>query len=346
MVWRILLILTLLREIIGAAEVQVDFTGSSAAPGHAHICVINQRNNNDEIGGQVKCWGDGSKSSDHWLDTPKDETFVQVIAGESYGCGLNLEQMVLCWGGLGKVNVRGMYTQITGGDLYGCGVMTDASIKCWGSLHVLPPEGNRFIHIDCHKKHCCALNTDNVPECFGKLDVGDTEAVHLTSPVDNTRKLTETEGSEEEDGYEDGEEMPEEDVLRHKFSSLATGDRFSCGIELEGRNVQCWGEGKHSRGNGVPMHIPGPFKQISMHNLGLCGIYGPPNGPDDPKEHSMKCWGQRMIGVVSKEEVDEEEWDQVTVSKHSVCAVSMTSELVCWGSGKEIMNQPAGIVVA
>ena len=226
--------------------------------------------------------------------------------------------------------------------------MTDSSINCWGSLHVLPPEGNRFIHVDCHRKHCCALNTNNVPECFGKIEVGDARAEHLTSPIDNTRKLTETGSGEEdeEDGYEDSEEIREEDIIRHKFSSLATGDRFTCGIELEGRNVQCWGEGKHSRSDGVPMYIHGPFKQISMHNMGLCGIYGPPQELDDPKEHSMKCWGQRMIGVVSEDELEEEEWDQVKVSKHSVCAVSMTSELVCWGNGKEIENQPMGIVVA
>ena len=118
-----------------------------------------------------------------------------------------------------------------------------------------------------------------------QIEVGGVQSVHLTSPIDNTRKLTET-GSceeEEEDGYEDSEEIPEEDIIRHKFSSLATGDRFTCGIELEGRNVQCWGEGRHSRGNGVPMYIHGPFKQISMHNMGLCGIYGPPQELMIPK---------------------------------------------------------------
>ena len=356
MAMHVLLVLAILHQIMGAAEVQVDFTGFSAAPGHSHICVINQRNNNDEIGGQVKCWGDGSKGIDHWLEAPKDETFVQVIAGNGFGCGLNLEQNVMCWGNLKKVDVRGMYTQITGGDMYGCGIMTDNSINCWGSLHVLPPEGNRFHQIDCHKKHCCALNTHNVPECFGKVEIGDAEVIHMTAPIDYSRKLTaidtddeeeeDEKEDEEEDGYADSVEEPEAGITRYKFSSLATGERFSCGIELEDRNIRCWGDGKHSRLDGVPEYIKGPFKQISMHNMGLCGIYAPPNGPDDPKEHSMKCWGHRTSGIVSQEELDEEEWDQVKVSKNSVCAVSMTSELVCWGQGNEVKNQPTGIVVA
>ena len=59
----------------------------------------------------------------------------------------------------------------------------------------------------------------------------------------------------------------------------------------------------------------------------------------------MKCWGHHTSGVVSQEELDEE-WDQVKVSKNSVCAVSMTFELVCWGQGNEVKNQPTGIVVA
>ena len=34
----------------------------------------------------------------------------------------------------------------------------------------------------------------------------------------------------------------------------------------------------------------------------------------------MKCWGLRMRGVVAEDELEEEEWDQVKVSKHSVCS--------------------------
>ena len=81
MMMHLLLIFTITPDYWGERGTS-RLNGLQCCPGHAHICVINQRNNNDEIGGQVKCWGDDSTRIDRWDDTPKDETFVQVIAGE------------------------------------------------------------------------------------------------------------------------------------------------------------------------------------------------------------------------------------------------------------------------
>ena len=40
------------------------------------------------------------------------------------------------------------------------------------------------------------------------------------------------------------------------------------------------------------------------------------------------------------------EIDQVVIGATSVCAVTMDSELKCWGHGKEVKNQPQGLLVA
>lgn len=342
-----------------AQDVAVDIFGHSASLGASHICAISQRNNNDDIGGQATCWHDGHKDRDTWTAAPKDETFVQVTSGAYYGCGLNIEQNVVCWGFYKDLDVPGFYTQISGADYYGCGIKTDNGIGCWGSTPEAPPTEGKYVQVDCHNHHCCALTTEGYARCWGK-QFGPSEAhAHLKTPIDE-RKKRKLEGDrveeEEEDGYDD-ESDPEEAVaamMKHTFTQLAVGDFFSCGITTDKKDALCWGEGKVARKHGVPHSIPGPFKQISVGEAGLCGIYDKPNVDDDdangadqlPKENAMLCWGRKLNKVVDMKEVVEEEWDQVMVGKDNACGVTMNSELVCWGKGKEVANLPHGLVVA
>ena len=59
--------------------------------------------------------------------------FVQLVAGNSFSCGMTMEQTVFCWGRI-KGFIPGLYEQITASSFgfLGCGVMTDGKINCWG----------------------------------------------------------------------------------------------------------------------------------------------------------------------------------------------------------------------
>ena len=149
---------------------------------------------------------------------PKDETVVQIISGE-YGCGLNIDQRVVCWGSFKDIEILGFYTQISGANFYGCGIKVDNTIGCWGSLHVVPPTDGKYVQIDCHNHHCCALSSEGHPKCFGRIDPGG-ENKHLNAPIDETkRRKLHNQEEEEEDGYDDVEEIDESEAasLKHKF---------------------------------------------------------------------------------------------------------------------------------
>lgn len=67
--------------------------------------------------------------------------FVQVASGQSFSCGITIDQSVVCWGGdsdgttsvLNK-NPPGLFKQISADSSaqFACGIMIDDSIFCWG----------------------------------------------------------------------------------------------------------------------------------------------------------------------------------------------------------------------
>jgi hypothetical protein len=66
--------------------------------------------------------------------------------------------------------------------------------------------------------------------------------------------------------------------------------------------------------------------------------------------HSLRCWGF-VSHLVDLSPVDgtggAREWDQVAVGSLSVCAVSMGSELDCWGTGlHDVKRRPTDIIIA
>ena len=67
--------------------------------------------------------------------------------------------------------------------------------------------------------------------------------------------------------------------------------------------------------------------------------------PAERPEDMLECWGpaQRIVRTTPNEA-----WDQVAVGFTHVCAVSMDSQLHCWGHGlpKEVQNMHTKFIVA
>ena len=160
------------------------------------------------------------------------------------------------------------------------------------------------------------------------------------------------------------QEEEEEKLLEHlQFKQLSVGDAFSCAIVLqeEGQGEEkvedevvrdgdlvCWGGDKHH--NKMPHHVIGPYKQVSVGLFGVCAIKAARKIDKNIEENildwvpnTMQCWGF-IRNLVSPGNAL---WDQVCVGSLSVCAVSMQSELKCWGTGlNDVRNMPLGIQVA
>lgn len=183
------------------------------------------------------------------------------------------------------------------------------------------------------------------------------------SEDDREEEVDEEEVDDEDDDdieYDDDGHEANDDVLleRLQFKQLSVGEGFSCGIAfreerenathpVQEGDLVCWG-GKRKHGN-MPHHIVGPFKQVSVGNLGVCAIYQAIHQDnnygevDGSSEGRMQCWGFVTHLVSAKGTA----WDQVSVGTLSVCAVSMISELQCWGTGlHDVTRRPMDIEIA
>ena len=63
--------------------------------------------------------------------------FVQVVAGQSFSCGIDIDQSVICWGGkIVTKNPPGLFKQLSADSSaqFACGILIDNSISCWGMI--------------------------------------------------------------------------------------------------------------------------------------------------------------------------------------------------------------------
>jgi hypothetical protein len=395
MISRVLILLAILYSAVvvhGAASLAVpatdflrDIDGISLDLSNDHMCVLEQKHNEDEVGGEALCIGREDDSGK--LQPPAKVTFVQVVTGNEYGCGITLEQTVTCWGAFSGMQVEGMYNQIVGADHYGCGIMSDNHINCWGHVPAKwPKEKGNMVQISCSDDHCCALDGNGVPTCWGSGPTKGPASIHMRPPI-VAREVNEEGTVEEEDGYDEVEEDAS-DTVNVQFKQISVGSEFSCGITFAD-DLQCWGRKLHY--GGISHKVQGPFKQISVGGAGVCALYGgasidteysksakEEDTEDDysdeelemgdessrkltktktaeesksnkSKSNSYVCWGPKAEALTLERLPAQEEWDQISVHIHSICAVSMNSELQCVGQYGDKKNQfqiPETLVVA
>ena len=145
-----------------------------------------------------------------------------------------------------------------------------------------------------------------------------------------------------------------------QFRQISVGRSLSCGITLFGGHVLCWGHPRNLKF--ILSQAIGPYRQLSVGDLGVCAITGDPeefgmtseqseeeyddedegevankNKRNQKNSHStaallppdsLVCWGSAK-GYIDANAF--ESWDQVTVGSTQVCGVSMDSELLCSG---------------
>lgn len=274
------------------SEFILDIDGIAVTAGREHACLLEQLQV-DGIGGKAQCWG----YDDHGqTEAPADMYFVQLATGNSFSCGITVEQQVHCWGGFeGEMSgqISGLYMQINadGGGRFACGVMTDGNIHCWGHVEfnkkIIPKEDNlKFLQISCSRYHCCALDSNAYPHCFGRWHNAESVVpmVSYKDFLDGNHLPIELQVVDDED--EGDMLMGDDATAKVQFRQLSVSDGVSCGISLIGSHLRCWGslldqkEKKEKSGrirnevSALPRFVEGPFRQISVGGAGLCAIFG------------------------------------------------------------------------
>jgi len=364
------------------SDLFLDIDGISIAPGTDHVCVI-EATNEAPVGGKIRCWGHDDEYGK--IYPPQDEYFVQVVSGQFFSCGITIEQRVQCWGsietgsGTRSGEVAGLFTQLSADRFAVCGVMTDGRISCWGRSEVVKESralqldtGHVFVQVSCAESHCCALDDEGHPHCWGVhrkslgAGQGQGQGQELSSPL--SHRVLDMTGVPVEEG--DYSSLSVEEVLaenltvlssRVSFLQVSVGAEFSCGLRTDDRALQCWGSPRTHKlpvlsRPAVPgltpsqteMVVTGPFSQVSVGRVGVCVIHATTG--------NLSCWGRAadMVPFQSGAEGEEREgsraerqWDQIAVGHHTVCAVSVQSEAMCWGGASAVVdNIPSELVVS
>lgn len=212
----------------------------------------------------------------------------------------------------------------------------------------------RFAQISCSPQHCCALDEYGYPHCWGRSPISPEVNVPLITYQDFLKsksnhewliKSDEDEFADENYLHDRQEAIKNEmkEPIQYRQISVAKG--ISCGITLLGSHILCWGAPKFFK-SGYPKEVNGPFRQLSVSTSGICALTAEPSAiyNEDQKDSTLPassssiqreadqilCWGT-IKQVIDR--FPHSAYDQIKVGNTYICAVSMDSELQCWGYG-------------
>ena len=132
----------------------------------------------------LACWGT-YRNDGIAVQPPPSGPFLQVAVTNGFGCAIQLDGEVVCWGSTtdwDSGNSRflpfpgGTYTQIDAGGAYSaCGVRSDGTLACWGMVaeYPPPPEG-QYLQVAVGGSFFCALRTDGIAVCWGENTYGES----------------------------------------------------------------------------------------------------------------------------------------------------------------------------
>lgn len=300
-----------------------DPTGSSWAAltaGWRHSC-------GRRIGGQVWCWG---KDADYKLTftdfLPWSATAIPKSATNLLGAGF--------LGATAPTRYGWPVTWLTTSSRPGCGISASGALHCHAGLSAplsssLPPvvdvaaKWSSMIHAS---DSYCALTEAGALWCWGNNvngRLGDGSTVPRNQPT-----------------LIDG-------GLPVAWKQVDLGYFFGCGIKVDG-SLHCWGRvdnGGWAIVSNLPKQLPtptampfaGPWRQISVGQIHLCGI----KQADD----SLWCWGgnsHRQLGIGSDANyavlpmrVGSAAWSAVAAGEFHTCGIKKDdASLWCWGGGQ------------
>ena len=290
--------------------------------------------------GRAFCWGTNTASQTGsglgmpfqlFVSRPTEiaGSFVTIASGREHSCGLQADGSAYCWGQnrLGQV---------------GNGTLSPAVV----SLPVRVQTSVRFKSITVGAEHTCAIDLDNLAWCWGSNDSSQLGRVPASSPSTGTLFSTTPVLV-----------LPNSSSNFVEFQSISAGSQHTCAIDLSGA-AWCWGSNLLARA-GIDVNLCGGapvttqcdffrpvmtvasssffnlrFTSISAGDLNTCGI---------DTVGFVHCWGASFLRGRSFTGSPDHPTDvphvsnfapavSVSAGSRSVCAVSGTGELFCWGN--------------
>ena len=183
------------------------------------------------------------------IPLPPEVPFQTVAVGGAHGCGLRVDETVVCWGSgtSGRADAPdGRFTALAASRWSTCGVRADSSLACWGT-RIGPDEtvpDGQFSSVAVGIWHACAVRTDRTLRCWGYDNLDRTAAPQgqfqsVTVGDDHSCGLR-VDGSVSCWGSDEQGQATAPDGL---FTAVVAGDDHTCGLSATG-TVVCWGDGR------------------------------------------------------------------------------------------------------
>jgi len=289
----------------------------------AHTCAVTPDD-------RAYCWGVndqgqlGNGSTAFWSPAPSLVSgglrFQHVSTGNSYSCGVTLNERVYCWG----FNFHGELGDGTG---------SPENIR--RLTPVLVTGGRRFRQVRAGNDFTCALTTSNVAFCWGNNSagqLGDGSRVTRYAPVP-------VKGG-------------------HKWRQLNVGTDHTCGVTSADRAF-CWGMNFWGQLGDGTQNVPGKpvpvagghrFRQVSAGGAHSCGV---------TTSNRAYCWGRSEDGELGNGTgypptfsiwspvavATSVRFDYVMAGDDHTCGVALSGRAFCWGrnSSGEVGNGTIGV---
>jgi hypothetical protein len=238
---------------------------------------------------------------------PPSKGYVEVGVGSDFGCALQKNGRVACWGA--SRNYRGedlgitspppgVFKSISVGGAHACGLLEDGSAHCWGANNygkARPPAGVIFVALSAGGEHTCGIDGEGLPHCWG-FDVN-------------------------------GQSSPPSGL---RLSQVSVGGFHTCGVQTNGAAV-CWGsndsQGKPGTGQAQPP--AGIFVAVSAGYTHTCGLR---------PEGAVVCWGNNYDGVTNPPSA--ERFSTLRSGSSSTCGLRLDGKAICWGWMTESLMKP------
>ncbi len=292
-----------------------------------------------DTSGKVWCWGwdnygqlgigykvtkyvcsDGTTASEDFyyftpvkVKLPDNLTFSQISVSVAGACAVSTDGELWCWG-----------------DNTYSGFGAGARKKIYYPIRIDNPQGKKWTKVAVGGENGCAIDEDEKLWCWGKDKLGTFESVDPSKPYFAT------------------------EASQYNWIDIQASVSGICGL-TETHRLFCMGDNSNGTmgfGEGIAfsvipreVRVPGggtTWKKFSMGFYTTCGI---------DENGKLYCWGnngETLLGTgkftpyiqYAPVEIGDPDlsWKDVSVGFKTICAVTTSNQVYCWGIGTEGIN--------
>lgn len=316
--------------------------------------------------------GDGSTSSDTFVEIAGNSTWKQISPGYRQACGIKSDDTLWCWGresygelGNGATTTTQAVPVQIGSDTWKkvsaaafntCAIKSDDTLWCWGGDYS-GSIGNGGVAGDQNAPYqvgaglwkdisvgyssansspgsanVCGIMNDDTLWCWGENMGG---AVGNGNTTDQTSPVQ---------------------IGADTWRMVVAGHRYACAIKISDDSLWCWGQNVSGRlGNGnttdsyTPVAVQGGYAwsdvavSSGLFNSSTCAIRD---------NNALYCWGGGQYGLVTPGTLTDSNTSPVdtglggniqavSVAERSACILRNDGAILCWGDKDDDGNHAA-----